>query len=90
MKTETEKPEDKNNHNGGHNGRHHPAVTQEETPLETAVAQIAAVKDIMRQATTGLTELANALKQVKADHKSTEKEIRQVRSTIRTLQKVDL
>ena len=73
------------------NGRHRPdPTTQETTPLESAAAQIATIKDVLRQATSGLTELAGALKQAKAEQKSTEKEIRQVRSTIRTLQKVDL
>jgi hypothetical protein len=38
---------------------------------------------------TGLGEALASLKQVKTEQKTTDKEIRQVRSTIRSLQKVE-
>lgn len=87
---ETErKPEPmKNNSNGGDG--HQPQTDPEPSPLDEAVARINGVKDQLRQAASGLTEIAASLKQVKSEQKSTEREIRQVRSTIRSLQKVEL
>ena len=77
------------NHNGGTNG-HQPGDVDEENPLDAAATQIACVKELLKQAASGLTELASSLKQAKADQRSTEKEVKAVRSTIRTLQKVAL
>ena len=78
------------NNNGGGNGRHKPADTEEQPPLESATTHILNAKGFLRQAVSELTELGQVLKQVKAEQKNTEKEFRQVRSTIRSLQKVDL
>ena len=39
---------------------------------------------------TQMSELVTALKQARSEQRSTEREVRQVRSTIRTLQKVEL
>lgn len=78
----------KNNSNGGDG--HQPQTDPEPSPLDEAVARINGVKDQLRQAASGLTEIAASLKQVKSEQKSTEREIRQVRSTIRSLQKVEL
>ena len=66
-----------------------PAPAQD-NPLDAAASTISNVKGLLRQVGTGLTDLLATLKQAKTQQKVTQKEIRQVRSTIRTLQKVEL
>jgi DNA polymerase III sliding clamp (beta) subunit (PCNA family) len=78
-------------HNGKGNHSHHPAVESEEaSPLDAAANHVNSVKELLRQATSALTDLAQTLKQARNEQRNTEREVRQVRSTIRTLQKVDL
>ena len=79
------------NHNGNGTHSHYPAVESEEaSPLDAAANHISCVKELLRQATSALTDLATALKQARNEQRNTEREVRQVRSTIRTLQKVEL
>ena len=78
----------KNNDNN--NGRQQTAKDEETAPLDAAISHIGSARNLLRQAVTGLGEALASLKQVKADQKTTDKEIRQVRSTIRSLQKVEL
>ena len=87
----TSTPTMKNNtHSDGGNGRQKPEEPGELTPLESATTYLLNAKGFLRQAVSELTELGNTLKQAKSQQKVTQKEIRQVRSTIRTLQKVEL
>ena len=79
----------KPNDNDKTNGRQQTATEDEPAPLDAALNHIGSAKDLMWQAVTGLGEALASLKQVKADQKTTDKEIRQVRSTIRSLQKVE-
>ncbi len=73
------------------NHSHHPAVESEEAaPLDAATHHVNCVKELLRQAVTALTDLAQTLKQARNEQRNTEREVRQVRSTIRTLQKVEL
>jgi len=78
------------NNNDKTNGRQQTATEEETAPLDAAINHIGSAKDLMRQAVTGLGEALASLKQVKSEQKTTDKEIRQVRSTIRSLQKVEL
>ncbi len=81
------------NHNGNGNGTHshYPAVESEEaSPLDAAANHVNCVKELLRQAVSALTDLAQTLKQARNEQRNTEREVRQVRSTIRTLQKVEL
>ncbi len=71
------------------NGRQQTAKDEETAPLDAAINHIGSARDLLRQAVTGLGEALASLKQVKAEQKTTDKEIRQVRSTIRSLQKVE-
>jgi DNA polymerase III sliding clamp (beta) subunit (PCNA family) len=79
------------NGNGTHSHSHYPAVESEEaSPLDAAANHVNCVKELLRQAVTALTDLAQTLKQARNEQRNTEREVRQVRSTIRTLQKVEL
>jgi len=72
------------------NGRQQTAKEEEApAPLDAAINHIGSARDLLRQAVSGLGEALASLKQVKAEQKTTDKEIRQVRSTIRSLQKVE-
>ena len=84
------KTNDNNNDNDKTNGRQQTAKEDEPAPLDAALNHIGSAKDLLRQAVSGLGEALTSLKQVKSDQKTTDKEIRQVRSTIRSLQKVEL
>jgi len=77
--------------NSTHSHSHYPAVESEEaSPLDAAANHVNCVKELLRQAVTALTDLAQTLKQARNEQRNTEREVRQVRSTIRTLQKVEL
>jgi DNA polymerase III sliding clamp (beta) subunit (PCNA family) len=58
--------------------------------LDMASINLQQVREYLRMALAELGELANALKQARNEQRNTEREVRQVRSTIRTLQKVEL
>lgn len=78
-------------HNGKGNHSPYPAVeSQESAPLDAAADHVNSVKELLRQAVSALTDLAQTLKQARNEQRNTEREVRQVRSTIRTLQKVEL
>ena len=70
-------------------GRQQTAKKEETAPLDAAIKHIGSARDLLRQAVSGLGEALASLKQVKTEQKATDKEIRQVRSTIRSLQKVE-
>ncbi|MCB1204425.1 MAG: hypothetical protein KDN18_09210, partial [Verrucomicrobiae bacterium] len=58
--------------------------------LELANTNLQQVREYLRMAQSELGELSNTLKQARNEQRNTEREIRQVRATIRTLQKVEL
>jgi hypothetical protein len=55
-----------------------------------AVQQVEAVKDALREAIRGLNDLEDTLKMAQKERKATDREIDSVRSTIKSLQKVQL
>ena len=61
-----------------------------ESPIDDALLDLAKVKDTLREAATGLQSAAAKLKRAKQEHRSTDKEIRSVRSTLESLRKVRL
>lgn len=58
--------------------------------LTKAVQQVEAVKDALREAIRGLNDVEDSLKLAQKERKATDKEIDSVRSTIKSLQKVQL
>lgn len=58
--------------------------------LDVAASQITNLRELLRQAASGLGELVGTLKQARTEQKSTEREIRHIRGTIRSLQKMEL
>jgi DNA polymerase III sliding clamp (beta) subunit (PCNA family) len=58
--------------------------------LDLASGNLHQLRELLRLVQTELGELANALKQARQEQRNTEREVRQVRSTIRSLQKVEL
>lgn len=59
-------------------------------PMDAAVQQLALVRDTLRSALAGLGELLTTLKSVRQQQRDTEREIRTVRSTIRSLREINL
>ena len=74
------------NPNGNGNGNHAEATTK--TTLEKALDQIESVKVSHRDAIRGLNDLANTLRQIHRDQKSSEREVQTVRTTLAKLQSV--
>ena len=70
------------------NGANRSTTVPEKPAIETALEKLEASKAALREAVTGLTELATLLKQSVRDQKAGEKEIHQVRQTLRSLQSV--
>ncbi len=58
--------------------------------LDLASDSLQQMRELLRLMQTQMSELVTALKQARSEQRSTEREVRQVRSTIRTLQKVEL
>jgi len=58
--------------------------------LDLAAGNLQQLRELLRLFQTELAELANALKQARNEQRTTEREVRHVRSTIRTLQRVEL
>lgn len=62
----------------------------EASAVELALINLQQAREYLRMALAELGELGNALKQARIEQRNTDREIRQVRSTIRSLQKVEL
>ena len=71
------------------NGNGH-EPTADKPALEKAVEQIEAVKASIKSAVGGLNELLDTLRQVQRDHKTSERDVQSVRSTLEKLQSVKL
>ena len=67
----------------------HPESADKPT-LEKALEQIEAVKGSYRDAIKGLNELADTLRQVHRDQRTSEREVQSVRSSLQKLQSVRL
>ena len=77
--------------NGHHtNGATRSNVNQaaDKPALDSAIEKLDALKTTFREALNGLTELTTLLRQSVRDQKAGEKEIHQVRQTLRSLQSV--
>jgi chemotaxis protein histidine kinase CheA len=70
------------------NGANH--STAEKPAIEVAIEKLDAFKVTFREALIGVTEITTLLKQSVRDQKAGEKEIHQVRQTIRSLQGVKI
>ena len=71
-----------------HNGASRSIQPTAKPAIEVALDKLEASKTALRDAVSGLTELASLLKQSVRDQKAGEKEIQQVRQTLRSLQSV--
>jgi DNA polymerase III sliding clamp (beta) subunit (PCNA family) len=71
-----------------HNGASRSTSPTAKPAIEAALDKLEASKTDLRDAVSGLTELATLLKQSVRDQKAGEKEIQQVRQTLRSLQSV--
>ena len=72
------------------NGANNPTPAAEKPAIEVAIDKLDGFKVIFREALTSITELTTLLRQAVRDQKAGEKEIHQVRQTIRSLQSVKL
>jgi len=64
--------------------------TPEKPAIEAAIEKLDAFKATFREALIGVTEITTLLKQSVRDQKAGEKEIHQVRQTLRSLQSVKI
>ena len=79
----------------GTNGQGHQPSASDTTPgdknsLEQALDQIEAVKGSLRGAVTNLNNLIDTLRQAQRERRVSEREVRSVRDTLKTLQTVRL
>jgi hypothetical protein len=70
--------------NGNGNGQHH----DDKPAIELALEKIEAIKTTHRESIRGLNDLADTLKQVQREQKTTDKEVQSVRTTLEKLQQV--
>lgn len=68
----------------GHNGN------EAKSSIQSAIEQIETIKESLKTAKDGLNALADTLKQVQRDHKTSEREVQSVRTTLEKLQSVKL
>ena len=76
--------------NGHTNGANNPTPAAEKPAIEVAIEKLDAFKATFREALIGVTEITTLLRQAVRDQKAGEKEVHQVRQTIRSLQSVKL
>ena len=73
------------------NGHQQPdPSTDDKSSLEQALNQIDLVKGSLRAVVTNLNALADTLRQVQRERRLSEREVRSVRDTLKTLQTVSL
>lgn len=81
------------------NGHQHPIATNGATTvpskdsetkpaLETALVQIESIKTAFRESITALTKLGDSIRQALREQKSGDKDLQNVRQTLRSLQSV--
>ena len=97
--TNQQPAEERNTHpmqNGTNNGHGQPTVATNETnstdkaSVEQALDQVEFIKTSLRGAITNLNGLADTLRQVQRERRVSEREVRNVRDTLKTLQTVRL
>ncbi len=71
--------------NGNGNGQH---LNDAKPAIEAAFEKIETIKGSYREAIRGLNDLADTLKQVQREQKTTDKEVASVRTTLEKLQQV--
>lgn len=81
--------------NGNNNGNGQPAATSEnnstdKTSIEQTLDQVEFIKTSLRGAITNLNGLADSLRQIQRERRVSEREVRNVRDTLKTLQTVRL
>jgi DNA polymerase III sliding clamp (beta) subunit (PCNA family) len=73
------------------NGSSHPAAKEEtKTALEAALVQVESIKAGFREAINGLSKLGDTIRHAMREQKASEKEVHNVRQTLRSLQSVRL
>ena len=85
------------------NGNHHPAAANgttatvttadkqdSKTALEAALVQVEGIKTSFREAINGLTKLGDSIRNAMREQKASEKEVHNVRQTLRSLHGVRL
>ena len=75
------------NGNGNGNGQHHDE-TAAKPAIEIALEKIEVIKTVHRESIRGLNDLADTLKLVQREQKTTDKEVQSVRTTLEKLQQV--
>ena len=73
--------------NGNGNGQHHDE-TAAKPAIEIALEKIEVIKTAHRESIRGLNDLADTLKLVQREQKTTDKEVQSVRTTLEKLQSV--
>ena len=73
--------------NGNGNGNGHHEHTNKPA-IEIALEKIEVIKTAHRESIRGLNDLADTLKQVQREQKTTDKEVQSVRTTLEKLQQV--
>jgi len=79
-----------NGHGNGDTHQSANAAANGKSTLESAIDQIDTIKSSYRQALSALNDLADTLKQVQREQKSTEKEVQSVRATLEKLHAVKI
>ena len=74
--------------NGNGNGVHQADAAPSKPAIEVALEKIEIIKTAHRESIRGLNDLADTLKQVQREQKSTDKEVQSVRTTLEKLQQV--
>ena len=77
-------------HLNGANRSTTPGTPEEKPAIEAAIEKLDGFKATFREALVGVTELTTLLRQAVRDQKTGEKEIHQVRQTLRSLQGVKI
>ena len=73
------------------NGSSHPIVKEDtKTALEAALVQVESIKAGFREAMNGLSKLGDSIRHAMREQKASEKEVHNVRQTLRSLQSVRL
>lgn len=63
---------------------------QPDTALRAAAIQVENVRNVFRESVNGLNQVLSLLKAAEKEQKNSEKEIESVRSTLRSLQRVQI
>ena len=91
MRTSTNGHPHPNGTNGSTTTTHTtPGKEESKSALETALVQIESIKTGFRETINGLTKLGDSIRNAMREQKASEKEVHNVRQTLRSLQSVRL